>query len=562
MATAQPSCDICLNLHVTKSACVWCSECEEAICEDCVQRHRIQKATKNHKTILIEDYQQLPISILNIKLECGDHNQKLDFYCSNHNEPCCTRCVSENHKDCRDLKPLPEVVEGVKSSAAFSDLEDRVKDLSQVIGQTIQEKLNIKSELEVQRNSIISEVEGARKAINIHLDKIQDKLLNNLTTNEAQQRDNIDRLVGKLSKMQNSVNEIVYAVEKTKQHASNFQTFLGVNKWIIEIENHESEWKSAQSDQSMATVHLQMRMNPLLKKLEKDVFEFGKIEVNFSLQTKLALRKDKQGQELLISSPKSISEIELSKLSLFHIPKGISECMIKGCDVFEDGRIVFADFSFNNKRLVVLNADYSLNKEIPFDERPIDVTIVESNTVAVTLFEMKDIHIVDVRSSKIIRTIALNKKCYGIYFTGGKLNVCLEQNVMKTIDLSGNTLKTISQMGLATYCSVTNDLVYYSVYGCDAVYCCDLNGNVQWKFSCSKSDFPNGIAHDASGNVFVTCRDANKVIVIASNGKESRILLSSGDGLQKPVAIHYNRKSDVLLVCNRLGQCFLYKITN
>ncbi|CAC5385043.1 unnamed protein product [Mytilus coruscus] len=259
MATAQPSCDICLNLHVTKSACVWCSECEEAICEDCVQRHRIQKATKNHKTILIEDYQQLPISILNIKLECGDHNQKLDFYCSNHNEPCCTRCVSENHKDCRDLKPLPEVVEGVKSSAAFSDLEDRVKDLSQVIGQTIQEKLNIKSELEVQRNSIISEVEGARKAINIHLDKIQDELLNNLTTNEAQQRDNIDRLIGKLSKMQNSVNEIVYAVEKTKQHASNFQTFLGVNKWIIEIENHESEWKSAQSDQSMATVHLQMR---------------------------------------------------------------------------------------------------------------------------------------------------------------------------------------------------------------------------------------------------------------------------------------------------------------
>ncbi|CAC5385040.1 unnamed protein product [Mytilus coruscus] len=320
MATAEPSCDICLKLHVTKSASVWCSESKEATCEDCKQRHRIQKATKNHETIPIEDYQELPLYITNIKLECEDHNQKLDFYCSFHSEPCCTRCVSEKHKDCREIKPLPEVADGVKSSAALSDLQDRVSDMSQVIGQLIQEKIDNKSNL--QSTTIIDEVEHVRKAVNKHLDTIQDEMLTNHGDNDRQQIDNIDCLVDKLSEMKTNVDEIANALEKTKQHASNFQTFLGINKWIREIENHEMELRSAQNDQSMANVDIQIRINPLLSKIERDVSEFGKLEIYNSPPKKLVLRKEKQGQQLLIPSSPSIRRIQLSTIRSFDIPKG------------------------------------------------------------------------------------------------------------------------------------------------------------------------------------------------------------------------------------------------
>ncbi|VDI77909.1 Hypothetical predicted protein [Mytilus galloprovincialis] len=310
MAKLDQSCDICMNLHVTKSASVWCSECEEAICEDCEPRHRIQKATKNHKTILIEDYQELPESITKITLECEDHNQKLDFYCSIHSEPCCARCVSEKHKYCRELKPLPEVVDGVKSSAAFSELQDRVNDMSQAIGQMIQDKTHNKSNLEVKKKTLIAEVERIRKAFNSHMDTKQGELLSKIgeTKEREGEGDIIDSLLSKLSKFQAKVDEIADAVMKTKQYASNFQTFMGVNKWTREIGNQEKEIIAFQSDKSMANVDLQIKISPILKKFEKDVSEFGKImkiEVNYSPRMKLVLRKDKQGQGLLAPSSKT-----------------------------------------------------------------------------------------------------------------------------------------------------------------------------------------------------------------------------------------------------------------
>ncbi|VDI21603.1 Hypothetical predicted protein [Mytilus galloprovincialis] len=561
MATLDPSCDVCLNLHVTKSAIVWCSECEEAICEECQQRHRIQNVTKNHKTTPIEDYQELPIYIANIKLECEDHNQKLDFFCSIHSEPCCTRCVFEKHKDCRELKPLPEVVEGVKSSAAFSDLEDRVKDMSQVIGQLIAEKLYHQSNLEVQSHTIITEVERVRKAINKHLNSIQNDLLHKIATTKGQQSENIDLLVRKLSQMKTNIAEIASGLEKTKQYASDYQTFLGIRKLIPEIENQEQDVISIESDHGMADVDLQLKMNKILDKMETNVSEFGRLEIYFSPPTKFALRKESQGQILLIPSSRCLSKLKLSKIRSFDIHKEESKRgennFITGCDMFEDNRIVLIDKQ--NNRLVIHKEGFFI-KQIRFEDTPLDVTIIDLNTVAVTFVEKKTISLVDVISSKILKTIFLVNKCFGICSFSGKLVVSLNYKIIKILDRSGTVESAVSKKDNATYCSVMNDKMWYAAQAKGLIYCCDLNGSVQWKFSCGKSDHPQGIAHDAFGNVFVTCENANKVIIINSNGTESRVLLTSDDGLTKPIAVHYNRKTDILLVCNKFGRCFMYKV--
>ncbi|XP_071146759.1 uncharacterized protein [Mytilus edulis] len=564
MATLDRSCDICVNLHVRTSASVWCSECEEAICNECEPRHQIQKATKNHKTIPIADYQELPESITNIKLECEDHNQKLVFYCSIHSEACCTRCVSEKHKDCRELKPLAEVVEGMKSSAVFSELEDRVKDLSQFIELIIQEKLENKSNLGDQRIMIITEVERVRNTINTHLSTLQDDLLNTVGANEQRQLGTIDYLVQKLSKMKANVDEIAHGLEKTKKHASNFQTFLAVDKWTRDIENEEMDVKTLEGDQNMANVQFQININPMLDQFVHNVVEFGTLEVNkFSPSTKLDLRKDKQGQELSMQTPQYIlSKIKCSKLCSFDIPKGKHKCMITGCAMFEDERIVFADCCALNSRLVVLSSEGCFIKEIKFEDRPLDVTIIDSNTVATTLYNKKIISIIDVNSSKTLQTIHVNGNCYGICSKDKNLVICLDGKIIKIVDLSGKVLSKFSQNNCATYCSVMNNKICYAAQAEDVVYCSDLNGNIQWKVSCEKSDFPNGLTHDASGNVFVTCRSGNKVIVIESRGTETKLLLTSKDGPNEPKAIHYNHNNDRLIVCNASGQCFLYKITN
>ncbi|VDI69378.1 Hypothetical predicted protein [Mytilus galloprovincialis] len=188
MASSLPTCDICMADDTTKPASIWCAECEEA--------------------------------------ECKIHDRKLNFYCSIHNKPCCVSCVSEKHSTCQTLKPLTEVVKGVKSSAAFEDLEDRATDISKLIGNLIKDKQDHKASVEFQKNKIMYQVQNARKTINIPLDKLETDLLDELDNKEKSQCKRIDSLIEKISKMYKNVNQIVNDLKRVKQHASDFQAFL------------------------------------------------------------------------------------------------------------------------------------------------------------------------------------------------------------------------------------------------------------------------------------------------------------------------------------------------
>ncbi|CAC5423739.1 unnamed protein product [Mytilus coruscus] len=205
----------------------------------------------NHRTIPIEDYQKLPASVTDIKQGCRDHNRKFDFYCLFHNEPCCVSCVSEKHGNCQKLKSLQEVVEDVKSSASFTDLEDRVQDIRDLIDIMITEKQDNKESLRLQKNKMITEVQNVRKIIHNHLDKLQTDLLDKLENEEKNQSKSIDSFIEKLFEMHKHVEEIYNDLNKTKQHASDFQAFLCIYKWNQTIEKEEKHWMSWRTNQMM-----------------------------------------------------------------------------------------------------------------------------------------------------------------------------------------------------------------------------------------------------------------------------------------------------------------------
>ncbi|CAC5423756.1 unnamed protein product [Mytilus coruscus] len=560
MATSLPICDICMTDGTTESASVWCSECEEAICINCEKQHSRMKLTKNHNTIHIEDYQELPGSVANIKQECKVHNRKLDLYCLIHNEPCCVSCVSEKHGTCKTLKPLTEVVDGVKSSAAFEDLEDRAKDINELIGNLIKSKQDNKARYKFQKNGIISEVQKVRKAINNHLDKLQTDLFNKLDNEEKKQINIIDSFIERILKIRKNVDQIANDLKQIKQHASDFQVFLGIHEWNKKIEKEEKDWMSLQTDQIMDSFDIHIEYTPILMEFEKDVKELGKLELKSTSAKKILLRKEKQGQ-VFVPVSNTVDNIKLKNIRSFQIPNEASrKIRITGIDMFDDGRIVFADES-SNKQLVVMNQEGELIKTIQLEDKCVDVAVIDKDTVATTLVIKRKIAIIDVNSSQVQRTIPTEDECYGIISTGEQLVVSLYDQTIQSFDLSGNTLSTLSTADISFHCSVLNDKLYCTTHDSNAVYSTDLNGEVRWKFDCQKSAHPAGIINDASGNIFVACMTSNQLMVVGHDGKKSRILLTKEDGLKKPYAVHYNRKSNTLCVCNLHGKCVFYKVT-
>ena len=63
-------CGICEAQHITKYADQWCPECDEGLCSDCENHHKVSKASRNHGVISIENYLKLPSSISEIGNQC------------------------------------------------------------------------------------------------------------------------------------------------------------------------------------------------------------------------------------------------------------------------------------------------------------------------------------------------------------------------------------------------------------------------------------------------------------------------------------------------------------
>lgn len=290
MASFSPKCDICISDNRNKSASVWCSKCDEAICSDCEKQHGLMGITKNHETIPIEDYKKLPLSVSAIDQNCKRHSLKLDFYCLIHNERCCVSCISEKHGTCNKLKPLSEVVEGVKSSEDFKKLEDKLKDIIKTICSMIMIKENNQKCFRDQKKKIISEVQNVRTTINNHLDKLQKDFMDKLCNVEKEKSKDIDDLIAKLYHMQSNVEKISSDLKTTKQYSSDYQAFLSIHEWNQNIEIEETNVMSLKYEQSLENFEMAVKFSPILLNFEKDVREFGELIVKYSTSMNLKRR--------------------------------------------------------------------------------------------------------------------------------------------------------------------------------------------------------------------------------------------------------------------------------
>ena len=122
-------CNICVDDNESKLAATWCPECDDFLCTDCNRHHPRCSSTTQRIVISMENYQKLPSSILSIKNRCTKHGNKYELYCSFHGDPCCVMCIRDDHRHCKELRPIHEVTENAKSSTAIAHIERDLKDI-------------------------------------------------------------------------------------------------------------------------------------------------------------------------------------------------------------------------------------------------------------------------------------------------------------------------------------------------------------------------------------------------------------------------------------------------
>ncbi|XP_063448254.1 uncharacterized protein LOC134727794 [Mytilus trossulus] len=561
MSSNLTVCGVCEYRNISKPSVVWCSECDEGLCEGCREHHAASKATRIHSIVLQSDYQNLPSDILKITNTCSEHDEKYVIFCKKHDSPCCSRCVVETHNDCKDLNAIDDVIKDVKSSSAFLEMEQMLTELSenlQRIRKDRQENIKI---LRENRTNIEKEVQQTRSLINNHLDRLQENLIKELYDVEKNENKIITNIISLIEEKEREIIKSQTNLDKVKKHASDLQTFLALKHIQRDVSNNEQFMESLIKEEKLNNASISWKNENALEILPNQIKKMGTIILDTKAgEATLTNRKNQQAQIMLPNTyVPTIDDITLTlKQTMKTIGIDITSCCLY------DGRMIFS--CFNSEQIYVLKTNGSLDFTLNPGSHTSHIYYIEESQKLLVApgHDFTCITIINMKNRKTEKSIKVGSEIYGIvhkdgnvFYNGGSRGLC----VVGLYD--DDSITQLVNVRLSTYSSIVmwSDNLYFITYD-DTVSCCDLQGTLKWKLE-QKNIFTKarGITVDNYGRVYVSCYGSNMVVVISPDGTKHRVLLSKKDGIKNPQALCFDQKSNKLLIANKCNDAFLYNVS-
>ena len=566
MSSSPSVCGICDIRHICKQSELWCSECDEGLCVDCAEHHSLSKASRNHTTIPISEYRKLPSNVLKIREFCNEHDERFQIYCQKHACPCCRICIIESHNKCQDITVLEDVVQDVKSSHMFKEIESLIDEMIGNVGKIRKNKETNSAAVTEQKQIIESEIRKLRTKVSNHLDKLQEDLMKELTEAKTTITEKTRELMVSLDEKEKELTEYQTTIVNIKQYASDLQTFLAMKQIEDDVEILDTSIHDLINSDSLNRTKLSCKIDITLKNIATNIDRFGEVVVESKpCELIFGRKKDKQAQMMVADPPPmSVDNIQLNLKQKINT-KGVS---IRGCTLLTDGRMLFSSYDTNIVRFI--NKDgvelFQIGKDKTGCCTYDTVYIKDNNNVAVSFGggDKRCITILDIENKKVVTNIAMNTVIYSMAVRGRTIYYCAGKKGLKMINLSDKSVSDIinSDMSSDDYVATCRDKLYYTTFNTDTVTCCDLHGTTQWQFKDQRVLlYPCGISVDNEGNVYVVGHASNNVVVISSDGQRHRQLLSNKDGLVDPVVLDYDRSTNNLLVVNDSDTAFLFDVT-
>ena len=485
MSSSPSFCGICDIRHMSKPSEVWCPDCDEGLCTECLDHHSLAKPSRKHTTIPIAEYRKLPSYVLEIKEHCNEHHEKFSLYCKEHECPCCGICMVETHRDCIDVAILVNLIKDVKTSDIFNEIEQLISEMTETIGKIRQNRETNSGVVREQQIIVENEIQELRTNINNHLDKLQENMMKELAEAQTQITDETRELLVSLDEKQNELTEYQINVVNIRKYASDLQTYLAVKQIEKEVETHDTCLQSLVKSHSLNQTKLSCKIENDLKTIATNIKKLGDIVVESKPCEMIIVRKkDKQAQLMVagLSPRMSVENIELTVKQKINI----KDIRIRGCTLLPDGRMVLSCYNANIVRFMskegveLFHIDEDKTGYRTYDT----VYIKDNNSIAVSSADGKNrcITIIDIESQEVITTISIDTNIFGMTVTGRTLYYCSNKKGLKMLNLSDESKSDIiiNTTTYVYYVDTSGDKLYYTNYRANTVTCCDLHGTTQW----------------------------------------------------------------------------------
>lgn len=270
--TSEQTCDI----HTAKSACCWCSQCEQLLCSDCVQYHSQAKISKDHETVSIENFAKLPSFVTTLRRTCDEHDDKADFYCPAHEVLCCMACVQNQHKLC-GVHSIQHQSRHIKRSATMEELECSLQDLEINIGDALQDRESNISNIDIQKTCLLQQISEAKRSAIEYFETLEQIAVEDVSDVVKKEKVRQDKLVTDLKEKQFVVSRLSSDLEKIKRYASNIDTFLALQSLGSDVKKEYQYLDSIRNDTSLFHTEIIFEKSESIQTFRSIITSFGKI---------------------------------------------------------------------------------------------------------------------------------------------------------------------------------------------------------------------------------------------------------------------------------------------
>ncbi|XP_063423201.1 uncharacterized protein LOC134707413 [Mytilus trossulus] len=613
MTSIGVTCDI----HASTEAQQWCSQCDQALCDDCVHYHSQAKASRNHTTISTSDFRKLPAFVRSLKKTCNKHGEKTDFFCLVHENLCCPYCIQTMHKQCDGVENLQTLTKNVKSSAFVEDLETNVQDIKTSIEELLKDRTQNILNIDKQKDSLLKQIAKTKSDIINYLNILEKQLVCDLTEVINKEKSRLGKLVRDLQERKSKIHQIYEDLRTIKQFGADIDVFLAIKELNQTVQTEESFIVDIQTDTSLFQTEILLQKSENIETLENNFKTFGKILIMSKPPKKNLMKKKKTQAQIFISkvhdviiengqktdkivneiiedgnveasgsvnTPEQEKEESVDSWQNFNLESSVPrceslnvECMPRinlKCDTFleipERGKQLNACKILRedklllliNKQIIVYETNPKKFQHIDLTCQPIDLTCIDGNVVAITLYSENKICLVDISERQEIERIKTAGQCFGIDHAGGKIYTSLPHTkCIQILDYKNNvsTESTVETVHSAFYIVFSEGKLFCSNHMTNVVFCMLTSGSTLWEYSSDILLEPFCLSLNSKGDLFVACRKNRSVIVISADGSKSTVCLKNVSRIKAPRALNWCPTTDKFVVCDeRSGRAIVY----
>ncbi|CAG2219324.1 unnamed protein product [Mytilus edulis] len=537
---AAQYCEPCTARGKTPSAFQWCTECEEALCSECTEAHKVQKMSRSHHLVEIG---KIPNKI-DLSYNCSKHQHLLfDYFCVDHDVICCKECLPKDHRACKNISSIDIASKRFKKSQSFLDFEEQLHFILETLEKMKKNRKENSSRLELEETKIRKEIAKAKENFIKRLESLEKSLLKQLT--ELNNKDmtvikHHEKDIGELVKLTKAQKE---ALEFVRDHCSEKQAFVSIHssKPILDdIENKVKQLTESFVDTSLKFIE---------KHSKEYLTDIGSIELKETPSSVSTVPYKQRQSQVPIVLKQSITSLTY----LYDIDmKGEELNVVTGITISDNNTLIICDAG--TKKVYFCDKNDAYLSSINSPHQPWDITAIPGTTTAVmSCKSIPYIQLIDIDRQQILKQVEVKQgECYGVAAT--KENIYIgSKGKIYVLDLCGHFVRTIQLKNVdhyVNYISVcSNGNICYSYN--NEVQCITSDGKPVFSYSSPDLRDARDIQIDDAGNIYVIGRNSQSIHKLTCSGTLLDILLN--DNLSKPFAFCFSKDLAKCYIANDGG---------